>query len=186
MNYKQSVMTSPEKTASSHVPELGVVTKHNAKLIKYFNNAVFPVSYNEKFYEEIVTMGEFAKLAYYADVMVGSVCCKFVPDEDDEKKRTCYIMTLGCLERYRRVGVGSLLLKHILKQCGKDSTITQIRLHVQTSNTVAMDFYKKFDFRTERTIESYYKDIDPSDAYLLVKDITHDSQIINGVSKIAL
>ncbi|KNC87072.1 hypothetical protein SARC_00816 [Sphaeroforma arctica JP610] len=156
------------------------------QLIKYLNKAVFTVAYNDAFYEDIQKVGEFAKLAYYADVLVGTVCCKFETDKNDPTKRTCYIMTLGCLDRYRRVGVGSLLLHHILKQCVKDDTITQVRLHVQSNNDLAMSFYQKFDFINTGAVASYYKDLTPSDAYLLVKNIEHDLPVTEGVSKIAI
>lgn len=31
---------------------------------------VFPVSYNEKFYKDVLEAGELAKLAYYNDIVV--------------------------------------------------------------------------------------------------------------------
>ena len=41
--------------------------------------------------------------AYFNDVVVGGVCCRF---EQEGEKRRVYIMTLGCLAAYRRYGVG--------------------------------------------------------------------------------
>lgn len=37
---------------------------------------VFPVSYNEKFYKDVLEAGELAKLAYYNDIVVCYVCYK--------------------------------------------------------------------------------------------------------------
>ena len=42
--------------------ELGEITVHNLKQLKRLNQVVFPVSYNEKFYTDILTVGEYAKL----------------------------------------------------------------------------------------------------------------------------
>ena len=42
--------------------ELGDVTHHNIKQLKRVNQVVFPVSYNEKFYKDVVIAGELAKL----------------------------------------------------------------------------------------------------------------------------
>lgn len=50
--------------------ELGDVTPHNIKQLKLLNQVVFPVSYNEKFYKDVLDAGELAKLAYYNDIVV--------------------------------------------------------------------------------------------------------------------
>lgn len=42
--------------------ELGDVTPHNIKQLKRLNTVVFPVSYNERFYKDVLEVGELAKL----------------------------------------------------------------------------------------------------------------------------
>ena len=42
--------------------ELGDVTHHNLKQLKKLNQVVFPVSYNDKFYKDVLEVGELAKL----------------------------------------------------------------------------------------------------------------------------
>lgn len=42
--------------------ELGDVTPHNIKQLKRLNQVVFPVSYNDKFYKDVLDLGELAKL----------------------------------------------------------------------------------------------------------------------------
>lgn len=61
--------------------------------------SVFPVSYNEKFYKDVVNAGELAKLAYFNDIIVGGVCCRI---ENTDAEKRIYIMTLGTLAPYRR------------------------------------------------------------------------------------
>lgn len=46
------------------------MTPHNIKQLKLLNQVVFPVSYNEKFYKDVLEAGELAKLAYYNDIVV--------------------------------------------------------------------------------------------------------------------
>lgn len=49
--------------------ELGDVTVHNIKQLKRLNQVVFPVTYNDKFYKDVLEVGELAKLGnvqYYS------------------------------------------------------------------------------------------------------------------------
>lgn len=45
--------------------ELGDVTPHNIKQLKKLNQVVFPVSYNDKFYKDVLEAGELAKLGAF-------------------------------------------------------------------------------------------------------------------------
>lgn len=47
---------------SSSRIELGDVTPHNIKQLKRLNQVIFPVSYNDKFYKDVLEVGELAKL----------------------------------------------------------------------------------------------------------------------------
>uniref|UniRef100_A0A0N5AVR5 N-terminal methionine N(alpha)-acetyltransferase NatE n=1 Tax=Syphacia muris TaxID=451379 RepID=A0A0N5AVR5_9BILA len=149
---------------------LGDVTHHNIQQLKRLNQAVFPVSYNDKFYKEVVTTGELAKLAYFNDIVVGGVCCRI---DVQNNVRRLYIMTLGTLAPYRRLGIGTMLLEHVISLCRKDPQIENIYLHVQVNNTSALDFYKRFGFDIVDTVEEYYRRIQPNSAYVLVKKIAH-------------
>lgn len=42
--------------------ELGDITQHNIKQLKRLNQVVFPVTYNDKFYKDVLEVGELAKL----------------------------------------------------------------------------------------------------------------------------
>lgn len=147
--------------------ELGGITKHNIKLMRRLNQAIFPVNYNEKFYKDVLEAGELAKLAFYNDIVVGAVCCRL--ELADNEKRL-YIMTLGCLFTYRRLGIGTIMLKHVLDFATKKG-IDNIYLHVQINNMGAIEFYKKFGFEIVDTKEDYYKKIEPSSALVLKKQM---------------
>ncbi|XP_041088966.1 N-alpha-acetyltransferase 50 isoform X1 [Polyodon spathula] len=152
--------------------ELGDVTPHNIKQLKRLNQVIFPVSYNEKFYKDVLEVGELAKLAYFNDIAVGAVCCRV--DHSQNQKRL-YIMTLGCLAPYRRLGIGTKTLNHVLNICEKDGTFDNIYLHVQISNESAIDFYRKFGFEIIETKKNYYKRIEPADAHVLQKNLQSPS-----------
>jgi ribosomal protein S18 acetylase RimI-like enzyme len=156
--------------SSRRSTELGDVTPHNIRQLRILNSSVFPVTYNDKFYKDVLELGELAKLAYFNDIVVGGVCCRV--DTSQDKRRRLYIMTLGCLRPYRRLGIGTILLDHVFKICKDDGKFNSIYLHVQVNNEEALSFYKKFGFEIKEKEERYYKRIEPSDAYVLEKDAT--------------
>jgi ribosomal protein S18 acetylase RimI-like enzyme len=126
--------------------------------------------------------GELAKLAYYNDVVVGAVCCRvdLTTSEDGSSKRKLYIMTLGCLAPYRRLSIGTKMLRHVMDIVEKDGTFDAVFLHVQVSNESALRFYKNFGFDIVDTKVAYYKRIDPADAHVLEKKIDKTSSNTNG------
>ena len=48
--------------------------------------------------------------AFYNDTVVGAVCCRV---DHVENTRRLYIMTLGCLAPYRKLGIGNVLFLDI-------------------------------------------------------------------------
>ena len=50
--------------------------------------------------------------AYFNDIVVGGVCCRV---ETEAMVKKLYIMTLGCLAAYRRLGVGMCIMTMILE-----------------------------------------------------------------------
>nr|BAN20967.1 n-acetyltransferase separation anxiety [Riptortus pedestris] len=89
-------------------------------------------------------------------------------------------MTLGCLSPYRRLGVGTVMVEHVLRHVEKDGNYDNVYLHVQVNNTGAIDFYKKFGFEIHETKKHYYKRIEPADAHVLQKNLRPPS-LTNGI-----
>jgi len=169
--------------------DLGDITPHNIKLLKKVNQVVFPVVYHDNFYKDVLEAGELAKLAFFNDIVVGAVCCRVdnaagsssstaatpapavATPADPQAKKKLYIMTLGCLAPYRRLGVGSKMVEHVLNIVAKDGNYESVFLHVQVNNEGAINFYRNFGFDIVETKQNYYKRIDPADAYVLEKKL---------------
>uniref|UniRef100_A0A1A9X4Z7 N-terminal methionine N(alpha)-acetyltransferase NatE n=1 Tax=Glossina brevipalpis TaxID=37001 RepID=A0A1A9X4Z7_9MUSC len=156
--------------------ELGEVTPHNIKLLKKLNTVIFPITYGDKFYVDALHAGDLVKLAYYNDIVVGAVCCRV---DTTENKRRLYIMTMGCLLPYRRLGIGTAMFLHVLNYVGKDGDFDSIFLHVQVNNDGALKFYKKFGFEIVGTQKDYYKDIESTDAFILEKTVARGNMLIH-------
>ncbi|KAI9281088.1 acyl-CoA N-acyltransferase [Sporodiniella umbellata] len=151
--------------------DIGQVTFNNLGQVRMLHKNLFPVSYGDQFYSDLLEAEPFAKLAYYNDVCVGVVCCRKEKDQETPEKSKLYMMTLGVLEPYRHLGIGKRMVKHILEQAELSKEISQVYLHVQVTNTAALEFYKKSSFEVIEIEKDYYKNIDPKDAYLLSKTI---------------
>lgn len=78
-------------------------------------------------------------------------------------------MTVTVLKPYRRYGIGSQLLEEAMKDCAQKKNIKFMKLHVQSSNEAALEFYKKHGFEVAEKLENYYTDLLPADCYVLVK-----------------
>ncbi|CAB3400052.1 unnamed protein product [Caenorhabditis bovis] len=167
------------KVAGNFNVVLGIVTPHNVLQLKKLNEAVFPITYNDKFYVEVRSAGELAKLAYFNDVVVGAVCCR-VDIVNGEK--SLYIMTLGTLAPYRQFGIGTVLINHVFHLCVMDDQIKTVCLHVQINNDTALNFYKRNGFDIVEMVDNYYR-IEPSGAYLLIPRSSEFLEDIHQISK---
>lgn len=58
--------------------------------------------------------------AYFNDIIVGAVCCREEITEDGLKR--LYIMTLGCLPSYQRLGIGTL----VYTLCSSSGSFTRV------------------------------------------------------------
>ncbi|PIN18408.1 putative N-acetyltransferase [Handroanthus impetiginosus] len=143
----------------------GLRDKNLVKL-KAVNNAIFSIQYSDEYYSDAVASGEFSKLAYYCDVCVGSITCRLEMNLDGVP--CVYIMTLGVLAPYRRLGVGTTLLNHVLGLCTKYN-FGMAYLHVQKDNEYAINFFKKLGFAITDTIKNYYMSSTSPDSHVITK-----------------
>jgi ribosomal protein S18 acetylase RimI-like enzyme len=143
--------------------DLVKLTPQNLGQLRLLNQHCFPIAYRESFYQQLLAATELARLAYFADCLVGAIGCKV------ESKRM-YVMTLGVLEKYRRFGFATQLLDWVIGQAVADN-MSEISLHVQTNNEGALSFYKNRGFVIQHKDDDYYPQLDPSSAYYLVRKL---------------
>lgn len=78
------------------------------------------------------------------------------------------ILSMAVSKSHRRQGIGSALMKEILKRF-KKANLKFACLEVRVSNKAAQLFYEKLGFRKIGIIENYYED--GENAYLMEREI---------------
>jgi N-alpha-acetyltransferase 50 len=161
-----------EEKTFAPLPGLHIRMMNDTRLterIKVLDHYCFPVKYQESYYSNFVrnSFHPFNQLAFFHDMLVGSITCRLETTEV-EGEYTLYIMTIGVLEPYRHMQIGSRLLQTVLNAVhnNQKTRIVAVTLHVQVGSS-ALEFYRCFNFEEERVVENYYSDLDECNAILL-------------------
>ena len=137
--------------------------------IKVLDDYCFPVKYTESYYSNYVrnSFHPFNQLAFFNDILVGSITCR-LQKTDVNGEYMLYIMTIGVLEPYRHLQIGSRLLQTVLSAVHNDTKtrIVEVTLHVQVGSS-ALEFYRRFNFEEVCVVEGYYSNLDECNAILL-------------------
>jgi ribosomal protein S18 acetylase RimI-like enzyme len=75
-------------------------------------------------------------------------------------------MSVGVLAAYRRLGVATALLEHVLK-VAREKGAKQVFLHAWVQNEDGVQFYTKHGFTVTEKLPGYYKNLSPPDAVVL-------------------
>ena len=67
------------------------------------------------------------------------------------------ITNVAVLPEYRRIGAGSLLIRHVISECRKRN-LCRLTLEVRTSNFPARSLYEKYGFSEAGIRKNYYSD----------------------------
>lgn len=156
-----------DKKKHTDIPiTFGPINRNNFNQLKQLNNMTLPVRYLDGFYLRIVHNLRFGRFAYFNDIIVGSISWKY---DDCEGVKSVYLMTISVLDEYRRYGIGSKLLKEVIRIHKNVKELSCINLHVQISNKVALKFYERHNFESVKLLENYYTgvEVNPKDAYYL-------------------
>ena len=173
-------MTSFDAKRNELDIDIGHINEANIEQLKVININTLPVRYSPKFYKDLLAPEgttefiydpKYMRFGHYNGFAIGAVAARLEKEEGEglEGKFKLYIMILNVLAAYRRRGVASKLLGHIIEEASKDNRVTKLILHVQTSNVEAKDFYLANGFEEVGIVEDYYKRIEPTSAFLLTR-----------------
>ena len=83
-----------------------------------------------------------------------------------EARPVGHLVSIAVLKEYRRMGIGSSLLKSTIDAVKNYYKAEAMYLEVRLSNYAAIKFYEKFGFVKARIIRGYYRD--GEDAFVMV------------------
>uniref|UniRef100_A0AC34QJ83 N-alpha-acetyltransferase 60 n=1 Tax=Panagrolaimus sp. JU765 TaxID=591449 RepID=A0AC34QJ83_9BILA len=179
----QIVVVSNDSTSSSSVssillPELSQPGDTARWTIEYLKpkdlNAVqricrdsFPLDYPESWFQEVVAGRFIAFGVFHGEILTSLLVAeiKRISECDQEDRDlvrdpdtlVCYILSLAVSSEYRRRGIASFLLDHLMKFHVNSPPFPKIVfLHVLHSNLGAINFYKKSGFQHHTTLQNYY------------------------------
>ncbi|KAI9010192.1 acyl-CoA N-acyltransferase [Hyaloraphidium curvatum] len=161
--------------------------------LRALNARLLPVSYNDRFYAELLGCHppELSRVVLdAAGNAVAALCARLewdYPVVPGEGKRAMfpphpnarprgplrvYLMTIGVDPTMRGAGIGTALLEGMLEQAAKwkDAGVGRVVLHVWTKNEEAVGWYLKRGFSKVALESGYYsrnRGVEPPDAWLL-------------------
>jgi len=80
-----------------------------------------------------------------------------------------HLITIDVLERYRRCGIGTALLREMEEKLAARG-VNQVELETATDNHAAVAFWHKHGYRTVGVLKRYYAN--DVDAYAMLKPLT--------------
>ncbi|CAI8021772.1 N-alpha-acetyltransferase 60 [Geodia barretti] len=95
-----------------------------------------------------------------------------------------YVISLGITERYRRCGIGHYLMTSLLDHVTSTlSNCWAVYLHVVSSNTPAIEFYRRFGFSSLTCIPGYYTISQrPQDGLLFIRYVNQGEPFSHSLS----
>ncbi|MGA7630359.1 MAG: GNAT family N-acetyltransferase, partial [Terriglobales bacterium] len=90
----------------------------------------------------------------------------------ENRRRTGHIITIDVIEKARRAGVGSALLRAAEEKL-LQADATSVALETPVNNAAAIRFYKSEGYYVEKTLAGYYSN--QMDALVMTKELAGTS-----------
>jgi len=125
------------------------------------NADVFDTQYTQNMYNDCVKSGELSKLAYVDNQLAGGIGVR-IQFNQGELLTEAIIVTLGVVSAFRRQGVASKLVRHVIQKAEEDASIARLRLDVHKKNDPAIKLYELMGF------EKMW--LNKSDEWIMIKE----------------
>ncbi|RID68592.1 hypothetical protein BRARA_C00740 [Brassica rapa] len=144
--------------------------------LEQIHRDLFPIRYESEFFQNVVNGGDIVSWAAvdrsrpdgHSEELIGFVTAKFVLAKESEisdlirydsskgEETLVYILTLGVVETYRKLGVAKSLIKEVIKYASSIPVCRGVYLHVIAHNNPAIRLYKRMSFRCVRRLHGFY------------------------------
>ncbi|MEM1620073.1 MAG: ribosomal protein S18-alanine N-acetyltransferase [Fervidicoccaceae archaeon] len=135
------------------------------------NRSSLPENYPFYFFREhLENWPEAFLVAEIEGKVVGYVMCRVEVGFGHLNKvpmRRGHVISLAVAERYRRLGIGTALMKEAIEALKNVYKAREVYLEVRVSNKPAISLYEKLGFEVTRRIPAYYHD--GEDAFLMAR-----------------
>jgi len=133
---------------TAEVVELGVA---DIKALMKLEALCFDYNWSEEQFELGLIRNAYKVLGIYdSDQLIGYIAFSLIIDEME-------ILNLAVHPKYRRLGLGKLLLGKAFKMC-RDNGIKKSFLDVKITNVAAQNLYKSFGYHQIGVRKKYYPD----------------------------
>lgn len=141
--------------------------------VKHINHVCLPENYTDYFFVDLHRrFPETFVVAEEDGEVVGYIMCRIETGLSifgfHGLIKKGHIVSVAVLPQYRRKGVGQALVTMAMENM-RFYKAKQCFLEVRTSNTPAINIYKKLGFQVSRTIRGYYAD--GEDAYVMTIEL---------------
>ena len=154
---------------------------------KYFTVGAFYNINNENINKEIILGLAFCEFEYVMERLNQNIGEKILDEINGDLKlcdeiksylkcqfdKCIYVMTIGVMDEFRQMNIGSNLLKYIYKIALEIDRCIGVYLHVICYNEIAIKFYQKNKFKKVGKIDKYYYFNNKNyDAYVFLRTIS--------------
>ncbi|MFH0749134.1 MAG: GNAT family N-acetyltransferase [Candidatus Bathyarchaeota archaeon] len=151
--------------------KIKIFEEKNLTEVIQINLTCLPENYSESFYLDIHKNFPKTFLVATADEkVVGYIMCRVEVGFSDFKRfklgKKAHVISLAVLSEYRGQGIASDLLLNALRNIS-EGNVDECYLECRAGNKQALNLYKRYEFKTIRTLSAYYRD--GEDAYLMSK-----------------
>jgi ribosomal-protein-alanine N-acetyltransferase len=129
------------------------------------NKNCLPENYSDSFFMRLYErFPETFIVALVNDLVIGYIMCRIesgifnVNFRNLSVSKKGHVISIAVSPRYRSEGIGSALLKEVLRTMKVYYGAGKCYLEVRVSNSNAIRLYRKVGFIVEKTIRGYYSD----------------------------
>ena len=145
--------------------KIRLLDENHIDAISAVEKRAFKESYSVDIFKKESLLGYISKQRVYGYISTSGSLKGFIILKHEQTKLRIYALAVAVSNR----GIGTKLLDYAIDKA-KKYELQSLELEVDTSNSSAVNFYKKFGFKTKEVLKEYYKG--GNDAYHMYLELS--------------